>query len=618
MKNKVQRIDYVLVFFLPLIIRIFGFIWNGRLMLIADEMGMLVPAASLAGRNWTGIAQLYDYYGFGYAILLIPIFLLTKNPYVIYWSVMVTGAVLLSFSAMISYHILTKYFGIENRIYVIMVSTACSMLALTDMRCINNEPMLVLSCWVLLWLILLLVKHNNNNRQRIKYTILVILLLTYTLTVHSRLMVLWLAFALLVVLYYIFYKKALISLKIGIPLGICLFVAVLKVISFVQTCFWVADENGYLHNSIGSTSGGMVSRLVNLLQSTKSWNAVFNIAMGNIYTSIFCTAGIICFCGILLYKFLKAHFVQQDSFLEKIKPNKSVNKMIEVGSIFYGIVFFITLAGLMVHWGELAAKGQALGYGANTSATKIFVYIRYYSCYLSIVLLLFFAFVYYNRNLWQRYMAYIWLVFAFIHSYWFLGIVPYIQSSSVGLTVFGPYGGYTLNHGVTSINLYLICGALLSVLFAGVSACYKKGKIFAPIIFMLLMLVHRYWYLGAFLNETNDHKANAGYYFVERMETKVELPSVFYLRLVKTNCLAYQFFLNDYAMVQTEDFPIELESGIVITSVIKEQEQRYEAGFRCIYLDENEYMWVKGEDLQQQMLEKGVLFLEIQDLKKTE
>lgn len=71
-------------------------------------------------------------------------------------------------------------------------------------------------------------------------------------------------------------------------------------------------------------------------------------------------------------------------------------------------------------------------------------------------------------------------------------------------------------------------------------------------------------------------------------------------------------------MVQTEDFPIELESGIVITSVIKEQEQRYEAGFRCIYLDENEYMWVKGEDLQQQMLEKGVLFLEIQDLKKTE
>lgn len=617
MKNKVQKIDYVLVFFLPLIIRIFGFIWNGRLRLIADEMGMLVPAASLAGRNWTGIAQLYDYYGFGYAMLLIPIFLLTKNPYVIYWSVMVTGAVLLSFSAMISYHILTKYFGIENRIYVIMVSTACSMLALTDMRYINNEPMLVLSCWVLLWLILLLVKHNNNNRQRIKYTILVILLLTYTLTVHSRLMVLWLAFALLVVLYYIFYKKALISLKIGIPLGICLFVAVLKVISFVQTCFWVADENGYLHNSIGSTSGGMVSRLVNLLQSTKSWNAVFNIAMGNIYTSIFCTAGIICFCGILLYKFLKAHFVQQDSFLEKIKPNKSVNKMIEVGSIFYGIVFFITLAGLMVHWGELAAKGQALGYGANTSATKIFVYIRYYSCYLSIVLLLFLRLFItigiYGRDIWLTYGLSLLLSIATGFS-----ALSLIFRAPVWDLLFLVYGGYTLNHGVTSINLYLICGALLSVLFAGVSACYKKGKIFAPIIFMLLMLVHRYWYLGAFLNETNDHKANAGYYFVERMETKVELPSVFYLRLVKTNCLAYQFFLNDYAMVQTEDFPIELESGIVITSVIKEQEQRYEAGFRCIYLDENEYMWVKGEDLQQQMLEKGVLFLEIQDLKKTE
>lgn len=613
MKNKVQRIEYAFVFFLPFIIRILGFIGNGRLKLIADEMGMLVSAASLAGRDWSGIAQFYSYYGFGYAVLLTPIFLLTQNPYVIYWSIMVVGAALLSFSAMISYHILTKYLGIENRMYVLMVSTACSMLALTDMRYINNEPMLVLVCWGLLWLILLLVKHNNDNRQRIKYTILVMLLLTYTLTVHNRLMVLWLAFALLVVLYYIFYKKVLISLKIGIPLGICLFAAALKGNSFVQTCFWVADENGHLHNSIGSTSGGMVSKLVNLLQSTDSWNAVFNIALGNIYTSIFCTAGIICFCGILLYQFLKAHFAAQDSFLEEIKPNKSVNRMIEAGSVFFGMVFFITLAGLMVQWGELAAKGQALGYGANTSATKVFVYIRYYSCYLSIVLLLFFAFVYHNRNLWKKYMTYVWLIFAFIHSYWFLGIVPYIQTSSVGLTVFGAYGGYTLNQEVTSISLYLICGVLLSVLFAGVSTCYKKGKILAPVILMLLLLVYRYWYLGAFLNETNDHKANAGYHFVKQMEDKVELPSVFYLRLVKTNCLAYQFFLNDYVMVQTEDFPIGLESGIVITSVIKEQEQRYAAGFRCIYLDENEYMWVKGEDLQQQMLENGVSFLELQD-----
>ena len=73
--------------------------------------------------------------------------------------------------------------------------------------------------------------------------------------------------------------------------------------------------------------------------------------------------------------------------------------------------------------------------------------------------------------------------------------------------------------------------------------------------------------------------------------------------------MAYQFFLNDYVIIQVEDFPYELEYGIVITSVLKEQEQRYKAGFRCIYLDENEYMWVKGEDLQRQMTEFGVKFL---------
>ena len=101
---------------------------------------------------------------------------------------------------------------------------------------------LVLICWVLLWLILLLVKHDNDRKQKIKYTVLVILLLTYALTVHSRLMVLWPAFVLLVIVFYIFYKRVLISLKTGILFGAVSFLAVLKGISFVQTCFWALSR----------------------------------------------------------------------------------------------------------------------------------------------------------------------------------------------------------------------------------------------------------------------------------------------------------------------------------------------------------------------------------------
>ena len=60
-------------------------------------------------------------------------------------------------------------------------------------------------------------------------------------------------------------------------------------------------------------------------------------------------------------QFLKAHIVPRDSFLEEIKPGQNVNCMIETGFIFWGMVFFITLAGLMVEWGELAAKGPKTG-----------------------------------------------------------------------------------------------------------------------------------------------------------------------------------------------------------------------------------------------------------------
>lgn len=613
MKTNTHRVDYFIVFFLSFIIRILGFIMNGRLKLISDELGMLVSAASLAGRDWSGIAHFLHYYGFGYAVLLTPIFLLTKNPYVIYWSVMTIGAVVLSLSSVISYHILSKYLCIENRIYMLAVSVTCSMLALTDMRYINNEPMLVLICWILLWIILLLIKHNDNEKRKIKYTIDIILLLTYALTVHSRLMVLWLAFIALNLVYYFFYRRILISLKIGIPFASLSFIGILKLISFVETCFWTTTESGDLHNSIGSTSSGMVSKITGLLQSKDSWNAMFNIMMGNLYTSIFFTSGIILFCGIVLYKFLKVHFTHSDLFLKNLKPNQNVNRMIETGSIFYGIVYFITLAGLMVEWGELAAKGQALGYGANTTATKIFVYIRYYSCYISVILLLFFAFAYYNKGILEKYMVRFWVVFGLIQSYWFTGIVPYIQTSSIGLSVFGSYGGYTLSNTVTSAALYLFCGVLLCGLFAVVCICYKKGNSLLPVIFVLMLIVFRYYYNSVFLNETYDHKADAGYHFVKEIEDIVELPSIFYLNMAKTNCLAYQFFLNDYVMTQTDDFPDELEYGIVITSVMKEQQQRYESGFRCIYLDNNEYMWIKGRELQLQMKEYGVEFIELSD-----
>lgn len=613
MKNKMYQKDYFLVFFLSFIIRIVGFVINGRIKLIADELGMLVSAASLAGRDWSGIAHLISYYGFGYATLLTPIFLLTTNPYIIYWSIMAIGAAVLSTSATISYHILRKYLEIKNRVYMITVSVSCSMLALTDMRYINNEPMLVLICWVLLWLILLLVKYNDDKKRKVKYTIFVIILLAYALTVHSRLVVLWPAFALLIAVYYFFYKKVLISLKAGLPFGILSFIAILKTISFVETCFWTTDESGYLHNSISSTSGGMISKITNLLQSTDSWNAMFNIAMGNLYTSIFFTSGIILFCGVVIYIFMKSHFSCSYSLYKNVKPNQNVNRLIETGSIFFGIVFLVTLAGLMVEWGELAAKGQALGYGANTTATKIFVYIRYYSCYISVILLLFFAFVYHNKSILKRYMVRVWFIFAIIHSYWFVGIVPYIQTSSIGLSVFGSYGFYTLNNTVTSPTLYLLCGVLLFIMFAVVCTCYRKGDIQIPVILMLVLIVFRFYYNGRFLNEVSDYKADAGYRFVKEVEDKVELPTTFYLRLVTTNCLAYQFFLNDFIMIQTDDFPEELEEGIVITSVVKDQEHRYKLGFRCLYLDENEYMWIKGENLQQQMMEYGINFLEISD-----
>lgn len=607
MKNKFVKTNYLIVFFLSFFIRIFGFVLNGKMSLIADEMGMLLPAASLAGRDWSGITPLFDYYGFGYSVLFIPIFLITNNPYVIYWSIMVIGAAVLSLATVIGYHMLKEYLNVKDDLYAGFTSFSCLMLALTDMRYINNEPMIVLICYTFLWLILLLIKFDNDRIRKKKYTILIFLLLSYALTVHNRLIVIWAAFFLLILIYYILYKQTLISLKIGLPLGMCCFGGCYHLISFVSSYFWIEDENGFLRNSINSTTNTMTSNIIEIFDPN-NWNATLNILIGNIFTINFFTCGIMIFAQIILFKYIETHFYHSSTFTGEIKSSLIVNRMIETGSTMFFLTFIITIAGLMVQWGPLASKGMDLGYDANTMSTKIFVYIRYYSSYASATVLLFLAFVYHNRHVLKRYMTHACILFTFVFIYWFIKIVPYIRSSSIGLTVFGSYGFYTTDNTITSGKLYIFCGFLILILFIVVCISYKKEKIIIPIFLMFLLITYRYYYNSAFLQSSGEHKATGGYQFIKEIEENIELPTTLYISAYTSYYYSYQFLLNDYKIVQIDTFPEEFDSGIIITMDMEDQALRYEKGFKCVQMDKYAYMWVKGPELQKQMTEYGVDF----------
>lgn len=600
--------DYIAIFGVIFVIRVLPFIMRDGPLLIGDELSMFLPIATLSGRDWSGIAPELNYRGFGFSILYLPVFWITNHPYIIYWFCMTLGVVAVSAATVIIYHIMREHLHIKQRGYAILATFACSYLSVTEMRYINNEPMITLVCWGLLWLTFLLVEAADNPQKKIKYTVFVFLLLAYASTVHTRLLVLWAAFAGLILIYAVLHKKSLISLKIGIPLGVVCFLASNRLVSFMSHHLWVADETGYLHNSAESTAETMASRITNLLVP-EYWNAMLNIVMGNSYTLLFFTCGIMAFVILVFYKLIEARVRKESPFLKEVNTDERVLRKIEAGSILFVVVGLGTIAGLVLQWGSLAAAGQDLGYGADTQATKIFVYIRYYSCYASVLVALFFGFVYHNRGMMKRFIFHACAIFVLVCTYWFCTIFPYIMYSSVGVSVFGAYGLYTTENEITAPRLFLWCGLILVVLFIMVCICYYKEKIYLPIILMLLLVGYRDYYNSAMLLTSGDYKADGGYAFVRELEEQVDFPSTIYMDTVRTPRLAYQFLLNDYTMVPVEEFPQDLESGIVITTTLNEKEQRYGRGYRCIMLDENEYMWVMGEQLQYQLESCGAEFI---------
>ena len=50
----------------------------------ADEFGTIAGASYFAGLDWSNVVSHISYYGFGYSVLMAPIFLITDNPVVIF------------------------------------------------------------------------------------------------------------------------------------------------------------------------------------------------------------------------------------------------------------------------------------------------------------------------------------------------------------------------------------------------------------------------------------------------------------------------------------------------------------------------------------------------------
>lgn len=614
-KNKV--ILYCLLsFFISLVIRLVPILLSSEIKIIPDELGFLIYPATLAGRDWTAIKGDISYYGYGYSILFTPIFLITSNPYIIYYSIYAISEIVVALTAPIIFIISFKFFKIDNHNISLFLSVLFSLISITEQKYINNEPMISLICWLVVLILCLLVNNRDNKKKRVVLTVLLMLISAYSLTVHNRLYVLLFSLILTFIIYGFVHKKIPASPLTVVILGGASILLVPKLSKYMAKQFvavkTTTDSKEQLLNSIDSTTSRMSNSLLKLFDFDY-WGSFFRTVIGNVYTGVFFTGGLFVITLVVFLIMLKkwiSLMVLKNGAEAGTEENNNI--VVEVILLFGVICFFVTVAGLGLEWLELAKKGIDKGYYYDTTATKCFSYIRYYSVYLSIACISGFAYFYKNDFGISRIMKSVMLFFLIVIG-WMKMIVPYWGKSANGVSVFGCYGLYPADKTQTTVYLYIwttfLCVAI-SLLTIFLIKGKNSKKIIAALIIVFLFVYFRTVYNSAALDVTYENRADGGYKFIKELEEKADLPEKIhvYTPYQPTYLYAYSFMLNDYVIESAENFPLELEEGIVVTN--RFYTKYYGSGFDCYQMDDNEYVWIKGDEISQKITDQLKIILQ--------
>lgn len=591
LRNKI----YFFVFFSNLVFRLIMFLFNGQMRMIKDEEGMLAAGAYLAGRNWNFVMQDVPFYGPGYSVIFFPLWKITSNINIIYWTVMIVGAILVSISSVICCYIIKRYFDINDSVIISLIVFVCSILSLPDMRYINNEPMIVLGLWIIIWKILALISDSQNKN---KNTLILFSTASYLLTVHTRTIIIWFVGITIIIMYFIKYKKWLISWNIAFFCTFFMGGSAMLVSKIVQHSIWKIEKTEKLGNSIEGTSYTIIQNL-QLFSSNNYKESIVSIFMGNIYTISFFTSGLFVVGIVIILKKI---------FKRKKITDHNGNIKIYIGIIFSLQCIAVTLVGLIFVWGVNVQKAINQGYTDNYQF-KSLTYIRYYSIYCAILTMFVLVYLYTNYKDIVDILRISILIIIFINSFWLKLILPIIKNSEYAFASFSPFAEWKFGDEVTYYK-YLPCVLILFLIIGIGWVLYLKNKIQYLLLMMCLMLVYQCGYKSLVLRQTFTDRADESYKIIKEFEEKIEISEIPLYADVRTSGLApFQLYLNNYTI--QVGFPNEEVKTAIVFS---EWEDLYNGSkdkcrqqeYLYYQLDENEYIWIKGKELQKAILNMGI------------
>lgn len=614
LNSNICRLVIFLMAFIPRAILCF---FAEPVAIISDEVATIAGGAYWAGLDWSAVVSHAGYYGSGMTAWTSIFFRMTDDPKIIYILITLFCTLIQSVTSLISYDILKKIFNIENSIFNIVVSVASSYLVMTASIVVFNEHGLILISWVCAWILLKLDESvkAGGKKKKMFYTLLLMIVLAYGLTLHTRVLMMWIALVITVILYAWIYKRFLISLPVSIIIGGIFYCLAKFYVQGIQEALWLVNSG--TENVVGGLRNaevtGILPALRNLL-SPQSWQAWFNIILGQLHTIAVFTGGL-----FIVFIIIFIHFIWKKLWRKTLDEEKAgIERSMLLVIVFFAICIAGTIAGQSLMWLSGSIDVIKNGFDNNLYATKAYGYLRYFGPYCGPVFLMGAIYLYHWKKKIFDYKIPIVVSFIILEFYWLVCIVPYIyRTTQVGALEF--YVPYSLENLYDTIGLRTIIPASVVLLVSIVLNTFwiKKDRLINVFVWTGCLFIYTYFYIGIVWNmefsEQNKVLAQKSYELIREVEDEIDLPKEIYVddswkKYDHNNYYMYQILLNRYKIIP--GIPDSTYEEVVFFTNDTYTEDNYEKwkkqGYNYYRIGEYELLLVKGEKLQSQFKNAGV------------
>lgn len=593
-----KKRDLWLVFFIVFLPRCVLSLQAYPVIYSSDEVSAISVAALAAGHDWSNVVTKAGYYGIGYLFLFAPLFHMVKNSVYIYRIILLVSSIVVSASAPICYMILHKFMKVESRTIKVAISALCGVLNFFTVPVMStrNEEILYLLIWLIVYTLYNILYDDGVSSKRKKNEIILLLLLGYSLTVHTRAICLVIGVLLFDVISRILMKKELIHKQ-----SYCIIVAGYMVINWglkwYQGKIW---PQGTVNTSVMSGVENTLSHVD--FKNSNLYLNILRIVGGQVYTAIIVSGGLFIIAVLLIILYL----------LEgKYKEDKKGSYLFVIGGMFLFCTFF-TIGGQSITWLSGVTNGmQKYGEGVFQSAYRAFTYLRYMGCYVPPFVMCAIVIAIEDKKLLRKAASYGMIVTSVLTIFWMKMIMPYVGNQ---ITInFSTFGGMKINEEVTCQNYYRACLIFLAFFIIGLGIIYlKKEGLYVGLVILLLTIQRIYVFENITLpNEQRFYReADAGYKLIQKMLDKKELKDIcVFSAWDNTHPIFYLYQFLNYSLQIIPELPQDLESDMLLFS---NKDLKGELGENCYgaQLDENEYVYCIGEEYVKLIENCGIIMQE--------